>query len=132
MGIIVYPPQAPAENWSKRIKSGQIDFQKAAREISVGPKASEGGDLGEIAWQDLAPALQSRLAPLKPGEVSGLFPINKLQAQVMLISSTSGSARSLEEASPQIENLLREPRLEERYQEYATQLRKRAVVDVRL
>lgn len=132
VAILVYPPSVPAEKWAKRLKSGEVDFRKTARELSVGPKAAEGGELGEIAWQDLAPALRARLESLKPGQVSDPFVINNLQAQLKLLSVTSGAPQSLEEASAHIENILREPKLEERYQEYSSQLRRRAVVDVRL
>lgn len=43
----------------------------------------------------------------------------------------SGEGQTLEEATPQIERILREPKLQERFREYTEQLRKRAVVEIR-
>ena len=44
---------------------------------------------------------------------------------------TREMTQTLEEATPQIERILREPKLQERFREYSEQLRKRAVVEIR-
>ncbi len=131
VALIVYPPDASAETWAQRISSGRIAFDEAVRKVSVGPRISEGGNLGEIDQQDLAPELREQLEKLSPGQVSGLFVLNNLQTQIKLLSRSAGVPQSLEEASEEIERILREPKLEERYREYSAQLRKRAVVDIR-
>lgn len=66
------------------------------------------------------------------GMVSGLFEVNNgLKGQLKLLSMESGDGQTLEEATPQIERILREPKLQERFREYSEQLRKRAVVEIR-
>ena len=69
---------------------------------------------------------------MKPGEISDLFEVNNgLKAQLKLIEMETGEGQTLEEATPQIERILREPKLQERFREYTEQLRKRAVVEIR-
>ncbi|MEG2140705.1 MAG: SurA N-terminal domain-containing protein [Bilophila sp.] len=130
--VLVYPPSADATKYAARIKSGASTFEQIAREVSVGPKAQEGGDLGLVNWADLDTAWRDRLSGMQPGSVSPVFDFNGLKGQVKLLSLSSGSGQSLEEASPQIESILREPKLQERFGEYSEQLRKRAVVEIRL
>ena len=130
--VLVYPPSADAGKFASRIKSGATSFESVAKEVSVGPKAQEGGDLGVMAWGDLDPAWRDRLSALKPGQTSDLFELNGLKAQVRLLELSSGEGQSLEEASEQIEAILREPKLQERFEEYTSQLRGRAMIDIRL
>lgn len=137
IAVIVYPPNANAASWAGRIRSGKVTFEQAAREVSIGPNPDKGGDLGTMNVSDLAPALLEHLAGLKEGQVSSLFTLEGVQAQVRLIAKGASeqaysSDDSLEALTPQIERILREPKLQERYAEYMDQLRKRAVVDIRL
>ncbi len=57
-------------DWQKavdRLSAGE-DFGAVARELSRGPAASQGGDLGWLNLQDIAqPALQETLVGLEPG-----------------------------------------------------------------
>lgn len=130
--VIVYPPTENAEAQAARIRSGKLSFEQAARQVSVGPRAQEGGDVGVVDWNSLDPTWQDRLSQLKPGDVSGLFEVNNgLKGQLKLLSMESGDGQTLEEATPQIERILREPKLQERFREYSEQLRKRAVVEIR-
>ena len=130
--IIVYPPTENAEKFAANISSGATTFEKVARSVSVGPRAQEGGDVGSVEWSDLDPSWQDRLSALTPGEVSPLFQVNGLKTQLKLLALESGSGQTLEEATPQIEKILKEPKLQERFVEYNEQLRKRAVIEIRL
>ena len=130
--IIVYPPTENVERQAARIRSGKASFEQVAREVSVGPRAQEGGDVGFADWNSLDPAWQDMLSLLHPGEVSGILEINNgLKGQLKLLEMESGDGQTLEEASPQIERILREPKLQERFREYSEQLRKRAGVEIR-
>ena len=130
--VLMYPPEADAEKTAARIKSGALHFDKAVREFSVGPRREEGGDLGEMPWSSLDPVWRDRLAALAPGEVSDIFEANGLKTQVKLVELIDGEGQSLDEAYEQIEASLREPKLKQRFEEYTSQLRKRAMIDIRL
>ena len=130
--LLVYPPSESADTWAARIKSGKADFDKVTRQISEGPRKEEGGDLGEMAWEDVAPGLRELLVRMKPGDVSPVLDLGGRKGQVKLLAMTAGTSTQLDaDAYAQAERMVREPRLEERYREYIEQLRKRAVVDIR-
>ncbi len=130
--VIVYPPTENAEKQAQRIRSGKASFEQVARQVSIGPRAQDGGDVGLVDWNSLDPAWQDRLSLLRPGEASELISVNNgLKGQLKLLSLETGDGQTLEEATPQIETILREPKLQERFREYSEQLRKRAVVEIR-
>ncbi len=49
-----------------------------------------------------------------------------------LHSTGDAPALTLEQAAPRIEEMLKEPRMQERFTEYAQQLRAKAVIDIRM
>ena len=117
--------------------SGKVGFADAARQVSVGPNAQDGGDMGFMELDDLAPVLRTEVETLKKGQVSGLFDMQLNKAQVWLIDSVAPEAAAQsgdvpdEATAARIEEILRAPRLEARFQEYTEQLRNRALVDIR-
>ena len=131
--LLIYPPESEPKKWADKLRSGKLDFEETVKKVSVGPMKEQGGDLGFIPWNDLAPDVKSQIGNLKQGEVTELFLLNGMPAQIKLLdSNTDGSTSSLEEVSGQIENILRQPKMQERLVEYMEQLRKRAVIDIRL
>lgn len=140
IALLIYPADQDAKDWADRIASGNIGFADAARQVSVGPNAREGGDMGFMDLDDLAPVLRTAVETLKKGQVSGLFDMQLNKAQVWLIESATPEAPAhggVDGGQPdpataaRIEELLRTPRLEARFQEYTEQLRNRALVDIR-
>ncbi|MCH5277532.1 MAG: SurA N-terminal domain-containing protein [Desulfovibrionaceae bacterium] len=137
IALLIYPADQDAEAWARRIASGAISFADAARQVSVGPNAQEGGDMGVMNLDDLAPGLRTEVETLKKGQISGPFDMQLNKAQVWLKDSiTSDEALRANDApdeatAARIEEILRAPRLEARFQEYTEQLRNRALVDIR-
>ncbi len=130
--LIVFSPSSdPAETY-KKIKGGSLSFEEAARQFSEGPAPESGGRIGMIKWDDLATPFKAQIINLKDGEISEVFQANTRDCLIKLNTSTSGRNMTLEEATPEIERILREPRLEERFVEYTAQLRSKAVIDIRL
>lgn len=94
IALIIYPADQDAESWADRIVSGKVGFADAARQVSVGPNAQDGGDMGFMELDDLAPVLRTEVETLKKGQVSGLFDMQLNKAQVWLIDSVApGSGR---------------------------------------
>ncbi len=61
------------EEQAEKIRSGLAaggDFAKAARDHSKGPGAQDGGDIGFIATEDLAPAIEAATRGLQKGEMT--------------------------------------------------------------
>jgi peptidyl-prolyl cis-trans isomerase SurA len=137
-GFLVYHPQADGKTLAAKVKQGSLAFEETARKYSVGPNKEKGGDMGMVPWGKLNPELEARLSPLKPGETSEAFDIKNegmtFKAQVRLFRPGGGTEKtlSLEEATPQIDAILREPKAMERFEEYTSGLRSKAIIDKRL
>ncbi len=137
LALIIYPATENAEQWAAAIAKGQSNFADVARKVSVGPNPQEGGDLGFMELDDLAPNLREAAETLKPGQTSDLFNIEFNKAQVRLLESTSAQSAVAEAGTPspaeaaRIEDILRRPRLEARFKEYTEQVRAKALVDIR-
>ncbi len=132
VSLIVFGPTAKPAEVAQRISSGSLSFADAVKQYSIGPAPDKEGNLGSIAWKDLIEPLRVEVAKLHDGQVSGVFQFNMNDALVKLNSSTAGKQMTLEEATPEIERILRAPRMQERFTEYTQQLRKKAVIDIRL
>ena len=130
--LIIFSPSSKPDDVVAKIKSGSLSFEEAARKFSEGPAPDNGGRVGSVAWEDLAAPFKAQIMELKEGEVGDLFQVNGRDILLKLNGATSGRSMTLEEATPEIERILREPRLQDRFTEYTAQLRSRAVIDIRL
>jgi peptidyl-prolyl cis-trans isomerase SurA len=131
--VLVYSPQVKAADWAARMKAGKVSFEDAVRQVSVGPNRAEGGRLPKRPWDGVLPQLRTRLERLEPGQVSEVFTMEGLDAQIKLVAEEKGRQfTTLEEAAPVIVERLRAVKTEERYKEYMAQLRAKALVEIRL
>lgn len=137
MALIVYHPQAPAATIASKLKNGEISWMEASRKYSVLPNRNQGGDGGPVMWDRLNPEWRARLTAMQPGDVTPLFNFNaQLKAQVRLFrpngDQTPLRIMTLEEATPMIDAILRNPKAAERLEDYNRQLRERAIIDIRI
>jgi peptidyl-prolyl cis-trans isomerase SurA len=108
------------------------DFAKLAEKYSQDPSAKDGGSLGVFRKNDMIPELQEALETLKPGEVSDLvqtpagFHIVKLEERI------PGRQKSFEEVRAEIEDRLYRKKSEERFNQWVSDLKKEAVIDVKI
>ena len=108
------------------------DFAELAKKFSEDPAArKDGGDLGSFKKGDMQPELEKSILSLKPGEVSDLvttpigFHIIRLEARV------AGTTRPFESAKAEIEEILYRKKSEERFSQWAKELRGKASVEIR-
>ncbi|OXS30259.1 MAG: peptidylprolyl isomerase [Desulfovibrio sp. MES5] len=135
MGVLVYSPKVNAASIAAQIRSGALTFEEAALKYSIAPNKEKGGDMGPVEWDRLNPEWESRLTKMKPGDVTEIFDLQGHKAQVHLFrpgGSSEMKILTLEEAKPQIDAILRQPKAMERFDDYTGQLRKKAVIDIRL
>jgi peptidyl-prolyl cis-trans isomerase SurA len=137
-GFLVYHPQADGKSLAAKVKNGSLSFEEAARKHSIAPNKDKGGTMGPVPWGNLNPELETHLAVLKPGETSDVFDIKNngmtFKAQVRLFRPGGGAEKilTLEEATPRIDAILREPKAAERFEEYTSGLKNRAIIEKRL
>jgi len=131
---IVFPPQMHADvpDIVGKIKSGALTFEKAAQTYSVGPGAQNGGKLGAMDWENVSPLWRKALSGVAVGGLTPVFNMDEAEVVLKLVGEESGEQKSLMEAEPEIERLLKEPLLQERFKEYTQQLRNKAVIDIRI
>ena len=131
--IIFFPPNVKAKAILDQIKGGSMSFEDAARQYSLDPGSKPmGGRVEKAPWKALGPRLQTTLNSLKDNELSQLLNVEGTQVLVRRNSIFESKPLNLTEATPRIEEILAEPRMQERFKEYAQQLRDKAVVDIRL
>ncbi len=137
MALIVYHPRTPVAKVARQLQSGEISWLEASRRFSVMPERDNGGDTGPVQWGKLNPEWNKRLNAMQPGDITPVFQFNaQLKAQVRLYRPNGDNSplrvMTLEEATPQIDALLRAPKAEARIEEYTKSLREKAVIDIRI
>ena len=133
MGLLVYHPKAPAETVARQIASGEISFAAACAKYSIHPSREKGGDTGAVEWDKLNPEWAERLTKMKPGTVSRIFTTRGFKTQIYLFRPGGGEygLMTLKQATPYITDILRQPKSRNRFEDYAAQLKKKAVIDIR-
>lgn len=130
--VIMLGPGSDPNAIYKEIQSGKTSFADAAKKYSESPTAVLGGSMGKIAWRDLNPLWSNAMRGLGEGETTA--PIDSGNGVVLLHVNGlyAGNFKSLEDASGEIEELLRNRRLQDRYEEYSGQLRAKAVIEMKI
>ncbi len=113
----------------ERLEKGE-KFADLAREYSNGPGAKEGGDLGEITLADVDPKMMEVINTLKDGEVSPLIDMGNRFQIIKLIKKTDTEWLPFEEVKEDITDLLYNKEMEERYNEYMTELKENSYTKI--
>lgn len=124
---------ADAQAVADAVNSGNITFEQAISQYSTSPNASNGGAIGTLKWSDISAEWQNALGGVQAGAVSRpITAANGSQILLKVVNIIQGRALTIEEATPEIEARLREPKLAQRAEEYIKQLRDKAVIDILL
>src|SRR3990172_994854 len=124
-------PRARAEKVRARLRAGE-DFARVAREVSQGPSAAEGGELGWLKRGTVQPEVEKVAFALRPGEVSE--PVRtRAGYQILRVEERrGGGARPLEEVKDEIRDRLMNEQIETYRNQFVAELRKDALVEVKL
>jgi peptidyl-prolyl cis-trans isomerase SurA len=123
--------RAAGEKVLQRLRTGE-DFAKVAREVSKGPSAPEGGDLGWLKRGTIQKTLDDAAFALGDGKFSGLVRAGAGLHILKVEGRRVGGARTFEEAKEEIRNRLLEEQLGQTRQQVLDELRKAAVVEVKI
>ncbi|MFT5729071.1 MAG: peptidyl-prolyl cis-trans isomerase SurA [Desulforhopalus sp.] len=119
---------------AKRIHNlvtGGQDFKTLAKKFSDLPSASDGGDIGIFTLDEMAPAMQSAVKDLKPGELSSII---ELQSGYQFFKLLSGEdeaivvTSSLESSKGEIRDKLYESKMKEAYKVWVKNLKESAYI----
>jgi len=115
----------------KRIASGE-DFARVAREMSQGPSAAEGGDLGWLQRGVVQPEVEKVAFALPTGQVSELVR-TRTGFQVLKVEGRrGGEPRPFEQVKDEIRDKLTYEQRDALRQQYVTELKKDAVIELRM
>lgn len=112
-------------------KSGK-DFVELARSYSEDPAArKDGGDLGVFKKGDMMPELETAILGMQPGEVSELVSTPAGLHIIKLEERTTGKIKPFESVKTEIEDALYRKKSEERFSQWAKDLRAKASIEVK-
>ena len=114
-----------------RLEAGE-DFAKAAREVSKGPSAPEGGDLGWLRRGTIQKQLEDAAFALKDGQISGLLRAGPGFHILKVEERRVGGGRSFQEAQEEIRMRLYEEQVGTFRQQYLDELKKEAHIETKL
>jgi peptidyl-prolyl cis-trans isomerase SurA len=126
--------RAKADAALRRIREGE-SFAKVARDVSDGPTAKEGGDLGYFRRGQMLPELEQPAFALQPGQISSLIRVTGSHGGFHLVTVEDRrqiAARPLAEVQEEIRNRLAGESVMKEREHYLAQLRKTAQVDEKL
>ena len=123
--------RAEGERILQRLKVGE-DFAKVAREASKGPSAPDGGDLGWLRRGTIQPEFEGAAFALKTGTFSGLVRVGQGLHVIKVEERRRGGAQTFEQAKDDIRARLTEQQGESYRQQFVAELRRDALVDVKL
>jgi peptidyl-prolyl cis-trans isomerase SurA len=123
--------QAEGQRVLQRLKTGE-SFAKLAKELSKGPSAEDGGDLGWLRRGTVQKSLEDAAFALKDGQISGIVRAGPGLHILEVEGHRRGGAKTFDEAKDEIRNRLMEQQAESYRQQYVAELKKDAIIDAKI
>lgn len=120
--------KAKAAEVRQRLLKGE-PFPRLAAEVSASPSKANGGLIGPLRLDELAPALQQLLGTLRVGDVAEVVRTTRGYQILKLESRTDVRSRSFEEARADIGRRVIEAKGRAAMQKYLDELRGQAKID---
>jgi peptidyl-prolyl cis-trans isomerase SurA len=114
-----------------RLEKGE-DFARVARQVSKGPSAEDGGDLGWLRRGTIQKTLEDAAFSLKNGQISGLVRAGPGLHVLKVDGRRRGGAKGFEDAKEEIRVRLLDEQAGSARQQYLEELRRNASVDVKI
>jgi peptidyl-prolyl cis-trans isomerase SurA len=123
-----------AEAAVRRLRDGEA-FAKVAHDLSEGPSAAEGGDLGYFTRGTMLPAIEESAFAMQPGQISGLIRTTGEHGGFHVVTVEDRrklAPRPLSAMQEEIRNRLTNESIMKERGHYLQQLRKTAQVEEKL
>lgn len=118
-----------AQDIFNRLKTGE-DFGELASEVSQGPGAKEGGDLGIFRTMELDPRLQEAIRELPEGSIGEPITTRSGIQIIKLLERQKGRTKPLEEVKDAIYAKLYQEEVNKRYSSWIKKLREKAYTKI--
>ncbi len=119
--------RATAEDIRKRLVDGE-PFARLAGELSAASSKANGGLIGPVHSDELAPQLRDLLAPMNVGDITAVLRTQRGYQILKLESRTDSKVKSFEEARGDIANRIGEQKLRGEREKYLDKLREQATI----
>src|SRR3954470_1301354 len=116
-----------AEDVCHRLLAGE-PFARMAAEVSAAPSKGNGGLVGPLKEQDLAPALQKQIDAMKIGDVSEVMRVTKGYQILKLESRSETKIRSFDDARDDISRRVADRKMRGELMKYLDRLREQATI----
>jgi peptidyl-prolyl cis-trans isomerase SurA len=123
--------EADGERVLARLRAGE-DFAKVAREVSRGPSAQSGGDLGWLKRGTFQKVLEDAAFSLKPGQVSPLVRAGPGLHVLQVLEKRQAQGRAFADVKEIIRDRLISEQADRYREQYVQELRREAVIEVRI
>lgn len=120
-----------AEKILGRLEKGE-DFARVARELSKGPSAQDGGDLGWLRRGTIQKQLEDVAFGLTAGQVSGLVRAGAGLHVLKLEGRRRGGEKAFDDVKEEIRGRLFDEQVTATRQELLQEIRKGAVIDIKI
>jgi len=127
----VQAAEAEAAKVRQRLQAGE-DFAAVARQVSRGPSAEHGGDLGWLKRGGIQKALEDAYVGLADGEVSRPVRVGPGLHLFKVVERRRAGGRSFEQAKEEIRDLLHQEQSTAYREQYLAELKRDASIEVRL
>jgi peptidyl-prolyl cis-trans isomerase SurA len=131
-------PPEERDNLKKKIEEIQDrlikgeDFAELARKFSQDSSASQGGNLGTFAIEDIDPSLRKVIFTLKPGEFSSILQSPNGWQIVKLIEFKGGKEVSYSEAKNRVQDQLFQEEVDKRFTQWLQKVKDRSYIQILL
>src|SRR5688572_5030293 len=119
--------RARTEEIRKRLLAGE-PFARLAGELSAASSKANGGLIGPIHSDELAPQLRDLLASMNIGDITGVLRTQRGYQILKLESRTDSKVKSFEGARGEIANRIGEQKLRGEREKYVDRLREQATI----
>jgi peptidyl-prolyl cis-trans isomerase SurA len=130
----VHADQVRAEQEAEQLRAeaaAGADFEELARRHSDAPEGPGGGDVGWVPLELLEEPLRDALAPLAPGAVSPVIPVQGAFIIARYLEREEARPYEFPEIEGELTEHVRAVRMEERFREWVDRLRERYYIERR-
>ena len=122
--------RASAEDIRKRLLAGE-PFPRLAGEVSAASSKANGGLIGPIHSDELAPQLRDMLASMNIGDITGVLRTQRGYQILKLESRSESTVKSFQDARGEIANRIGDQKLRGEREKYLDRLREQATINWR-
>ena len=127
--MIVAPTEKAAAAALRRLKAET--FESVAKNVSTGPEAKDGGDLGYFEKGGMPPEFEAAIFSLSPGQTSGIVKSPYGYHIFKLIEAKKSKKQTYNEVRGKIIEALKREKTERGYMDWVLSLKRKSAIEIK-